>query len=58
MRCDEIADHDIEVYILGHPQDEAIRSHLELCSTCAPRIADCRDYIAAMKEALRKFRED
>jgi hypothetical protein len=52
MKCEEIDDHDVELYVLNKLQDQAIRAHLEHCQSCAVRIIESRDYIAAMKKAL------
>jgi hypothetical protein len=57
MPCEDVCDHDVEVYVLNQLQDEAIRSHFLTCPHCAERISDCRTYIAAMKTALAKLQK-
>ena len=58
MRCEDISDHELELYVMGKLRDDAMRSHLDGCATCAARIAECRDYIAAMKKALRELEDN
>jgi hypothetical protein len=58
MRCEDIDDLEVEVYVLRHAQDEAVRNHLENCIGCGPRVAEARAFIAAMKEALETDETD
>jgi hypothetical protein len=55
MRCAEISDHDLELYVMGKPQDDEIRLHLDACPACEPRIHACREYVAAMKKVMQDF---
>jgi anti-sigma factor RsiW len=52
MRCEDISDHDLELYVMGKLTDDAIRSHLDACAHCAPSVVECRDYVKAMKQVL------
>lgn len=54
MRCQDISDDGVETYVMGKLQVDEIESHLESCQTCKSRVADWRDYIAAMKAGLRE----
>jgi len=53
-----ISDDDLESYYLGFLREEVrvmpIERHLEICSECACRAQETREYIAAMKTALRR----
>jgi hypothetical protein len=53
MRCKDIDDREVEAFVFRRLENEAARSHLETCEQCAVRIAEAREFIAAMKAALR-----
>ena len=50
-----IDDETIELYVMGRLQDPAIRSHLEDCPDCLPRVIECRGYVEILQQALREL---
>jgi hypothetical protein len=55
--CDGIDDHEIELYVMGKLEDGPVLAHLDTCPVCKPRVAECRDYVAAMKKALKALED-
>lgn len=59
----ELSDEDLERYLMGRIQAGAelaqMEEHLITCPACAERAQAMADYIATMREALRRLeRED
>jgi hypothetical protein len=54
MRCTDISDHDLELYVMGKLREDGIQSHLSGCLACTLRLTACSEYVAAMKKVLEE----
>ena len=55
ITCGQISDETIELEALGKLQIDLVRRHLVRCRDCQKRVADHRNWISALKLALREL---
>jgi anti-sigma factor RsiW len=54
-RCPRITDEEVELYVMGRLQNDAMAEHLGSCPKCASRVATIREHVALMKAALNEI---